>query len=80
MDSRQELDVIKVEKMWMFHNFVIQAVGLEEEAILQAEMSIINVLKNCGGMFLVGVFMFHNLFYIMEESGILDPASNSDLF
>lgn len=26
------------------------------------------------------IHMFHNLFYTMEESGILDPASNSDLF
>ena len=43
----------------MFHNlcFIIQAVVLEEEAVLQAEVSIINVLKNCGGMFLLGVFM-----------------------
>ena len=59
MDSHQEFDVIKVEKMWMFHNscFVIQAVVLEEEAVLQAEVSIINVLKDCGGMFLVGVFI-----------------------
>ena len=24
--------------------------------------------------------MFHNFFYTMEESGILDPANNSDLF
>ena len=26
------------------------------------------------------IHMFHNLFYAMEESGILDPANNSDLF
>ena len=59
MDSHQEFDAIKVEKMWMFHNlcFVIQAIVLEEEAVLQAEVSIINVLKDCGGMFLLGVFM-----------------------
>ena len=31
--------------------------GPEEEAVLQAEVSIINVLKDCGGMFLVGVFI-----------------------
>ena len=59
MDSHQEFDAIKVEKMWIFHNlfFVIQAMVLEEEAVLQAEVSIINVLKDCGGMFLLGVFM-----------------------
>ena len=58
MDSHEEFDVIKEEKMWRFHNlcFAILAVVLEE-AVLQAEVSIINVLKNCGGLFLLGVFI-----------------------
>ena len=67
MDSHEEFHVIKVEKMWRFHNlcFAIQVVVLEK-AVLQADVSIINVLKDCGGLFL---WVYSYVSYIVIHNG-----------